>query len=379
MKKKIVIIVEAMLGGVRQHVCDIVENLEQEKYEIYIIYSDLRADGTFYKKQAKLEKYAKLIRCNEMQRSLGKKDYEVYKKIVRIINKINPDIVHCHSSKAGVVGRMAAKKCGIPLIIYTPHAYAFQTPDISWTKRMLYVYAEKLLSRYATTVTINVSKGEMKAAQDYHIDAPDKFTLIYNGICQIDLKEKKLLKQSLGLDEYIYYIGVTARCTGQKEPFTFLEIARKIIQEVPNIDFIYIGDGEMRDVMKRWIVKNGLQQKIHMPGFRTDAPEIVGALDLYLSTASYEGLPYSILEAMRAGVPVLATDIVGNNELVFEGVNGKLFPVGDVNRACELIMEQYKKCNISEEDVRDTFQKKFSLNVMMEQLDKVYAGQRGNT
>ncbi|MCM1542861.1 MAG: glycosyltransferase [Blautia sp.] len=372
MKKKLVMIVEAMLGGIRQHVCDIAENLDRTGYEIYIIYSDLRADAVFKETKEELSGYAELICCNEMQRPISGKDFMAYKAIVKILREIHPDIVHCHSSKAGIVGRLAAKKCKVPLVIYTPNAYAFQSPDVSPLKKYVYIYAERLLSRRATSITLNVSKGEMKLAQDYRIDRPEKFRLIYNGIPQTELKERMQIRKELGLRENIFYVGVTARCAPQKDPFTFLEIAGKTVQNQSNIEFIYIGDGELQGEMTQWITEHGLEQKIHMLGFRTDAAVIVGALDLYLSTALYEGLPYSMIEAMRAGVPVIATDTVGNNELVFEGVNGKLFPVKDADRAVGLILEQYRSGGIEREKVKNTFLKEFSVEVMVRQLNEVY-------
>lgn len=372
-KKKLVIIVEAMLGGIRQHVCDIVENLDKEVYEIYILYSDLRADEIFEKDINKLRKQARLIKCNAMKRSIVKDDYIAYKTIVSILRKIQPDIVHCHSSKAGIVGRMAAKKCKIPLIVYTPHAYAFQNPETMMFKRLLYIFAESFLSRYATNITINVSKEEMYLAQKYRIDKVKKFILIYNGISQKELKSKKQMREVLGFEENKYYVGVTARCEQQKDPYTFLKIAERVVHFNEEIEFVYIGDGGMKEEMCDWIKEHGLSSKIHMLGFRTDAAFIVGALDLYLSTALYEGLPYSMIEAMRAGVPIIATDTVGNNELVFEGINGRMFPIRAVNKACKLILDQYKDNRIKPQDVKNTFEKRFSTENMIEHLNAVYS------
>lgn len=372
MKKKIIMIVEAMLGGIRQHVCDIVESLDRQEYEIYVIYSSLRADDTFKKNKEQLTKYAELIQCNAMQRSIGMKDFTAYKEIVKILKDIRPDIVHCHSSKAGIVGRLAARRCKVPLIIYTPNAYAFQSPDVSQVKKNIYILAEKILSRYATSLTINVSKGEMKLAQNYKLDRPEKFKLIYNGIPQIELKDAQKIRKELGMNQNKFWVGVTARCAKQKDPFTFLKIAEKTVHRNSDIEFAYIGDGELQEEMNKWIMEHELEQKIHMLGFRTDAAMIVGAFDLYLSTALYEGLPYSMIEAMRAGVPIIATDTVGNNELVFNGINGKLFAVGDVDRASELILEQYEKNNIMREKVKETFISEFSLDAMMDKVNEVY-------
>jgi glycosyltransferase involved in cell wall biosynthesis len=373
-KIKVILIAEAMLGGIRQHVFDIAKGLDKKKYDVYLIYSDNRADDKFFEDVKQIGKTIHLIKCNDMQRSLGMNDIQAYQSLKKIIKEIKPDVVHCHSSKAGIVGRIAAKSCKVPMIIYTPHAYAFQIPDISKAKKMLYVCAERFLTRYACDYTINVSKGEMELALQYKIASKEHLKLIYNGIENRETRDKAELMEKLQLNPNKRYVGVTARCAKQKDPFTFLKVALKTIKSNDNVDFIYIGDGDMEDKMKSWIIENDMQDRIHMLGFRNDAPEIVGCLDIYLSTASYEGLPYSMIEAMRAGVPIIATDTVGNNELVFEGVNGMMFPIGDVDKAVELINRQLKFKIIKTEDVKNTFNSTFSLNVMMAATEKLYDG-----
>ena len=371
-KKKVVHIVEAMLGGIRQHVVDIIENLDNAKYDIYLIYCDRRADKAFFDEKDELEKRCTLILCNEMQRELGAHDYIAYKALVKCLRDIMPDIVHCHSSKAGIVGRMAAKRCGIHTIVYTPNAYAFETPDIGNMKKSIYVLAEKYLSRYATTITINVSKGEMALARKYKLDKEGKFTLIYNGIPDIELPSKEESKKELGLKPDVHYVGVTARCARQKDPVTFLTIAEKVVNDRDDVEFIYIGDGELMEQMQKYVIEHVLQEKVHLLGFRSDASRIVGALDVYLSTALYEGLPYSMIEAMRAGVPIIATDTVGNNELVVDGENGRLFPVGDSETGVSLVMEQIEHSAIKSETVRRSYQKDYALSEMIKRISSVY-------
>lgn len=372
MKIKIVLIVEAMLGGIRQHVCDIVRSLDKEIYEVYMIYSDLRADETFFAEKEELAMQTKLIQCNEMQRELGLYDIKAYKKIKRILKQIKPNIVHCHSSKAGVVGRLAAKNCGINKILYTPGAYVFQNPNLSDVKRKVYVYAERLLSRYATSLTINVSRGEMQKAFDFKIDKKEKFKLIYNGIPQIEFPDRAKLKKELGLKEGITYVGVTARCADQKDPFTFLRIAEQVVKKYRDVEFIYIGDGPLEEKMKNWITERKLSNQIHMLGFRNNASILVSILDIYLSTALYEGLPYSMIEAMRAGVPIIATNVVGNNELVVHNVNGFMFDIKDVQYATTLIEQQIIKKTIRSEQVINAWKELFSLEKMMEKLTRLY-------
>lgn len=369
---KVALVVESTSGGIRQHVYDIVSRLDIEKYNIYLIYSDLRADDTFFEQLEELSKKASLIKCNEMQREIGLSDIKAYKKILGLFKAINPDIVHCHSSKAGILGRLAGKVCKVGKIIYTPNAYAFQSPEISFKKKKLYVVAERFLSRKCCDMTINVSNGEMYEALNNNIDEKNKFTLIYNGIPEIDIPDKKELRNHLLLKSDVTYVGFTGRCVAQKDPFTFLEIAKTVLKQKEKVEFLYIGDGDLQESMEQWIEKENLQDKIHMLGFRKDASKIVGTLDIYLSTALYEGLPYSMIEAMRAGVPIIATNCVGNNELVFDGVNGKLFEIRNIEEGSRMLLKQLDEHMIEGKNVRDTFRKEFSLEVMMEKLLKIY-------
>lgn len=370
--KKVVLIAEAMLGGIRQHVFDIARKLNKEEFQVYLIYSDERADEKFFEEITEFGKSVELIKCNEMQRSLGWHDVNAYKKIKQLLKDIQPDIVHCHSSKAGVVGRLAAKKCNVPLILYTPNAYAFQSPECSIMKKWLYIWAERYLSRNACSMTINVSKGEMNKALEYKVDKPEKFMLIYNGIPQIDIPDRTVLRSRLALRQDIQYVGFTGRCAKQKDPMTFLKIAKQVISLRDDVEFLYIGDGDLEDSMKEWIEQHQLSEKIHMLGFRNDSAEIVGALDIYLSTALYEGLPYSMIEAMRAGVPIIATNCIGNNELVFERINGLLFPVRDIESGSKCIISQIENKLISRENAVSTYASVFSVEKMMDSLQRVY-------
>ena len=379
--KKVVLIAEAMLGGIRQHVFDIARKLNKEEFQVYLIYSDERADEKFFEEIKEFGKSVELIKCNEMQRSLGWHDVNAYKKIKQLLKGIQPDIVHCHSSKAGVVGRLAAKKCNVPLILYTPNAYAFQSPECSIMKKWLYIWAERYLSRNACSMTINVSKGEMNKALEYKVDKPEKFMLIYNGIPQIDIPDRTVLRSRLALRQDIQYVGFTGRCAKQKDPMTFLKIAKQVISLRDDVEFLYIGDGDLEDSMKEWIEQHQLSEKIHMLGFRNDSAEIVGALDIYLSTVcrcsltylpKNEGLPYSMIEAMRAGVPIIATNCIGNNELVFERINGLLFPVRDIESGSKCIISQIENKLISRENAVSTYASVFSVEKMMDSLQRVY-------
>ncbi len=371
---KILFITEVMLGGVRKHILDVINSLDKDKFDIYFVYSENRVDEIFLSEIEMLsQKGIHLIKSQYMQRELSfSKDTKAVIELHRIIKEIKPDIVHCHSSKAGFVGRFAAKMCGVKKIFYTPHAYSFQMCDDSSKKRSVYVLAEKLLSRMMTTTTFNVSKGEMECALKFKLDKKEKFKVIYNGISFEEFPDRNEIRKQNGFDEADIIIGVTARIVEQKDPMTFLKIAEKVIAVKPNAKFIYIGDGELENTVNVWIDEHKLRDNIHMLGFRSDASKLVSMLDVYLSTAIYEGLPYSVIEAMRAGVPLIATDVVGNNELVIDGVNGIMFPVKDVEAGTAAVLEQLNTGKIKKEDVVKSFEERFSIDVMIENLEQTY-------
>ena len=371
MKIKIVLIAEAMLGGIRKHVCDIACGLDSKRFDVYLIYSEARADETFFHEKDRLaEKGVKLICLNEMQREINLGDYKSYRKLLKILKEIKPDIVHCHSSKAGIIGRFAAKRCKVRKIFYTPNAYAFQDMGLKKLKRIIYVSAEKFLSRFATTMTINVSRGEMEMAKKYLIDKDCKFTLIYNGVSRAAPGERDTILKELNLPADKICIGANARCAEQKDPFTFLKIAEEVIRIKPDVQFLYIGDGSLYRQMKEWVKQRGLSDKIHLPGFRQDAGRAVAGFDIFLSTSLYEGMPYSLLEAIGAGVPIIATDVTGNNELVFPGENGLLFEKGNAEAGARCIIKQLDE-NIIKKDVVVSFRERFSLARMMERYVEV--------
>ncbi len=374
-KTKVLLIVEAMLGGIRQHVVDIAMGLDKEKYEVYLAYSDNRADERFFQDLELLKESVQLIRCEHLQRELSlSEDIAAIRELSKIVKTIRPDIVHCHSSKAGIVGRVVAKRYGVKKVFYTPNAYSFQSPDISDKKRKVYIIAERFLSRHMTTTTINVSKGEMELARKYNLDKEDKFELIYNGIASEVLPEKNVIREENGYSSEDVLVGVTARLAEQKDPLTFMRIAKEVITKMPQARFVYIGDGGLEEEMKQWISEEHLEDKIHMLGFRSDASRLVAMFDVYLSTALYEGLPYSMIEAMRAGVPIIATDVVGNNELVENGKNGILFPAKDVQAGVEAVIRQLETKSIKSDEVVRSFEERFSLKTMMNKLERLFGG-----
>lgn len=368
-KKKLLLIVECMEGGVRRHVMDLLHGLDKECYAITVIYGE-RADSIFLKQIGAISQYAELIELKTLGREIDAvKDMKSLISIWKTMHQFKPDIVHCHSSKAGVLGRVAAKSLRISKVFYTPHAYSFQSEEFSGVKKKLFITIEKVLSKQSTTFTFNVSQEEKEDAMRFKIDKQDKFKVIYNGLPEVILPDKMLIRRELGVPEYGFIIGNNARLTEQKNPMAFMSIAKRVIAENANIHFVYVGEGPLLKACTDFIDQNDLSDNIHLLGFREDADRIVIAYDMFLITSRFEGLPYSLLESLRARVPILAYAVTGIKEIVTDEI-GSL--ISDEQEASELILKNSDHMTFSKDLIYSKFLTTFSLDTMINNIQAMY-------
>lgn len=368
-KLKILFIAETMEAGVRRHVVDVIKGLNKDIYSISLVYGN-RVDSIFLKEIEILNKYAELIKIDTLVREIDPaKDLKAYLSVRKAMKEFKPDIVHCHSSKAGVIGRLSAKSLKVKKIIYTPHAYSFLSEEFSPFKKFIFINIEKVLSKTTTTFTFNVSDGERKEAVIRKIDNISKFKVIYNGLPLVDFPDKASIKKEIGLPEDCFIIGNNARLSEAKNPMAFMSIARKVIAENPNIHFVYAGDGPLYDSCRQYVEDHGLESHVHLLGFREDAELLVSIYDMFLITSIHEGLPYSLLESMRARVPILGFSVTGVEELITEE-NGIL--ISTEKEASDVILESYTENRFSKDLIYSTFESKFLLDKMMRDLHSVY-------
>lgn len=372
--KKIVLIAECLEKGVGKHVIDLYKNLNKiENIKVYVIYGKNRVNFS-YVEQIDIEDKFELKYLNN---SIGLNDLKSIYEIKKILQKIKPDVVHCHSSKAGLAGRIAAKMVKTQKIIYSPHAYFFLKYDENSLMRKIFIFAEKFLAKFFTDKTVTTSKGEDNVFELYKLDKLDKKILIEHGIevPKFNTKERENERNKYGIKNNQILIGAMARFEEQKDPLGTFEIMKQISKKNKSVRCIFWGNGTLFENVKK--LNEELEEKIILPG-ETNTPEInLNCLDIYLTASLYEGLPYTLLESLAIGLPIVASNVAGNKDCVFENKNGKLFEVQNYKQAVEklesiIVDEKFKKMGRKSYEI---FEERFSMEKMIKQYRRLYVNE----
>jgi glycosyltransferase involved in cell wall biosynthesis len=261
---------------------------------------------------------AKPIPLRNVRRRIGIRDVLGLIELIRVIRRVRPDIVHTHSSKAGVLGRMAAAFCRVPAILFTAHGWAFKA-ETGFRSR-LYLQADRLTSRVTDTV-ICVSETERREGLAARTCRPDRTIVIRNGV---DTSLFTVRTHAAVAWPRIMSVG---RLKAPKDFGTLLR-ALALIEEVP-FSATLLGDGPDRPMLEAQLHELGLDDRVDLAGERDDVPALLAESDCFVLSSTSEGLPISVLEAMASGLPVVATDVGGVHELVEAGATGYLVPPRD--------------------------------------------------
>jgi glycosyltransferase involved in cell wall biosynthesis len=273
------------------------------------------------------------------------RDLRALLALVRILRRMRPAIVHTHSSKAGILGRLAARLTGVPVVVHSIHGYGFHDGQPR-VLRALLIAAERLAAR-CTTRFVAVSRANLQRGIEIGLFPAERAALIRSGIhlAEFDaagrdpeIRRGAALRREIGAPEGAPLVGMVACLKPQKDPLAFVEAAARVRREVPETRFLLVGDGALRDVVRRRAARLGLGDRLHLLGWRRDVPRIVAALDVLVLTSLWEGLPRVVPEAIAASVPIVATLADGTADLLRDGVTGLAAPLGDVAGIAERIV-----------------------------------------
>lgn len=246
----------------------------------------------------------------------------------RIFKRERFDIVHLHSSKAGLLGRPVCKLLGLRTV-YTPHCFSFESVRSSNAKFRCFLTSEQILGR-ATDSLACVSEGEREIARQYGIVPEERIKVIP---CFADASRwtprpaSATLKQELGIPLHSRVVGTVSRFYQQKAPKDFVTMAAGLLRSYPETRFLFVGeDGPLRAEVEEYICQLGLQDRVILRIWTEELCELVALMDVVVLNSLWEGLPLSLIEAMSMGKPIVSTDLPGPRELIVNDGCGSLVP-----------------------------------------------------
>lgn len=314
-----------------------------------------------------------------LQRSIhAGRDWTSYRALVQLLRDLQPDIVHTHSSKAGILGRLAAHRLRLPCV-HTIHGAAFHFGQ-RWYAYRAYVAAEKLAARW-TDRFISVSDDMTAEYVRAGIASPDRFTTIYSGF---DVEPfitppvpRTEVRARLGFAPEHVVIGKIARLFHLKGHEFLLRAAPAIAEACPQVRFLLVGDGVLRSELEAEIARLGLTERFVFTGLVPPGqiPELVHAMDIVVHTSQWEGLARVLPQGLIAGKPVVSYDVGGAREVVLPGVTGCLLPRDSVQELSAAVVSLAGDAALRErlgQRGRELFTDQFRRQTMTRRIREVY-------
>jgi glycosyltransferase involved in cell wall biosynthesis len=336
------VIARLNVGGPAIHATLLTERLDPSRYDSLLVTGrEAEAEGNYLTLYGKTP--ARLVLVPTLGREIrGGQDVVAFAQLVRLMRRFRPDVVHTHTAKAGTLGRLAARVCRVPRVVHTYHGHVLQG-YFSPPKARLFLAIERWLGRH-TDRLLTVSEGIRHELLALGIGRPDRFQVLPLGLDLDGFLDAEALRgelrRELGFTGDEFLVGIVARLVPIKAHETFFRAAAAVAGRLSGARFIVVGDGERRAELEALARSLGLWERVRFLGWRRDLERVYADLDVVALTSRNEGSPVSLIEAMAAARPVVATRVGGVPDLVDSGVNGVLVPVDDaaaLARAIEMI------------------------------------------
>jgi glycosyltransferase involved in cell wall biosynthesis len=317
----------------------------------------------------------------EMRRSiLPVKDFRTYKRLVQRLTELKPDVVHTHSSKAGIIGRWAADRAKVPVIVHTIHGLSFTA-----SSSRIVNSAYKMLERQAaplTTKIVCVADAMREQSLAANVGMPGQYVTVYSGMKTAPFLKppvpREAVRRELGLAESDVVFGTVARLFHLKGHDDLLDLAPGLCKKFPSLRFVWVGDGLLRPAFERRIADMGLRGRFVLTGLVPPerVPELVNAMDVLVHPSRREGLARALPQGALAGNPVIAYDIDGNREGLIDGETGLVLPPFDkakLARSIETLAADAALRRSMGAAGRSFALSRFDAKVMVDALERVYA------
>ena len=298
------------------------------------------------------------------------------RQLVEILRDNSYDIISCHSPVAGFFGRKAASRFDLK-VIYTAHGFHFWKGS-PLVNQLAYKNMERLAAHW-TDVLMTINPEDYAAARQFHYKKGGGPIYIPGvGVdvkaIQAEKEERSVIRKELGIPASAFVLYSIGELIPRKNHRFVIDALKNTFGSDPHLHYVIAGNGKLSEALDAYLRENGLSRQVHLLGFRKDARRLLYGADVFVFPSFQEGLPVAVMEAMAAGLPVIATDIRGNHDLIRDGENGFLYPVNDAeifrNRLNALRCSDRLRNTFSEEERKDIGQ--YSLEVIEPQILDLY-------
>lgn len=358
------------VGGVDVSLRHILNNIDDVSFENIVIHSDNDTEKEFLSlsknkiKEYKLSIYRNISPLNDVKAIFATR---------KILKKEKPDLIHAHSAKGGVISRLAAVGLNIK-VLHTPQAYSYLSTS-NFLKRIIYLLIERLLAKLNSTLVASSLSEQSRGIKE--VKYKKENALLFNNSINDIKVEDKLTIDKIWPSSYICTVG---RPSYQKNLEMMIKVISKIKEKTPSIHLVIMGVGyyspELENI-KRLIDDLGLKENITLLEWTTQQNifSIIDKSQAYITTARYEGLPYSVIESMAIGKPIIATDADGNRDLVIHNENGYLLGFNQINKMAiltgEILENELLNKQFSEKS-RKLFLENFNITSNIKKLETIY-------
>ncbi|TBR17080.1 glycosyltransferase [bacterium] len=348
-------------GGTGAQVAALCRSLNPDRFETTLVYNV--RPGNLPADYEALARPAACVRVSAMTREIHPAlDLAALRELTKLFTQRRPDVVHAHSSKAGVLARLAAKAARVPKVFYSPRGYGFLMEDRSPSSRALYKWMERAASRIGVVAAVSGGEAELARREAWapRVEVvPDAYLGAFPAKVEPEPHEGIVLTAA-------------GRLTFARNPEAFARLAKALAKARPSARCVWLGDGELKGAFES--AAEGAK-KLELTGWLTPAEVSARLLraDVFVHFSRWEGLPNAVLEAMAHGLPVLASDVTGNRDIVLPDLTGLLAGDEDAlfDAAKRLIDDALLRRRLGAAG-RALIEREYTLPRLIERLTKLY-------
>lgn len=312
-------------------------------------------------------------------------DFRALGALHRRLEQLQPDVVHTHSSKAGILGRIAAHRAGVPVIVHTIHGMSFNRTQ-AWSTRALYAALERYGAGKCQSI-VSVADAMTRQALTAGVGRPEQYVTVRSGMVTADFDPARFddreVRRAWGVPDDAVVVGTVARLFENKGYEQLIAAMPAAVRAEPCLRFVWVGDGAHRSEYEGRLTRLGLRDRVTITGLLPpeEMPRVLAGMDMVAHASQWEGLPRAVVQGMLMGKPAVCFDLDGAPEVVIPGETGELAAPGDVGAFTAAIVKLARDASLRArygEEGRRRCMEAFDHNRMVEALMGLYESlQRG--